>query len=538
MAKKQIFIFLFIILAVAGFFRLWQITDYPPGLYPDEAMNANNALEAMENGDYKWFYSENNGREGLYINLLAIPLFIFGNEPWALRLLSAIFGILTILGLYLLAKELFKNERLALFASFFMAVSFWHIIFSRIAFRPILAPFFLTWAFYLLFKITNRINWKLEIGNWKLITILSGLLFGLGFHTYIAYRVTPLLLIIPFALLWKNNKKVIVVFLLGAFIAGLPLGWYFLNNPADFLGRTSQISIFSVDSPLKALAENVFKTIGMLFWAGDYNWRHNLSGTPELFWPVAVLFLIGIMLGFAKIFNFQFSIFNKFSIFKPSIYFLLSWLIIMSLPVVISSEGIPHALRAIILIPPIMILAALGLESIIDKINKWHTKKLQQYPQNAKQLGRIKKQLAVLLFAFLLLIASHCYIQYFLRWAPNIHTQGAFNARYVEIGNYLNNLPKESTKYVVINADGVLVREIPMPSQTVMFITNTYPAKNRQEKNIHYVLPENISAITCPENCSIITLENDTMLREEIKKQTKELTLKISPQNIEVLEKF
>jgi len=62
------------ILLLAAFFRFWQIGAIPPGLYPDEAMNGNNALEALETGDYKVFYSDNFGREGLFINIQAIFL--------------------------------------------------------------------------------------------------------------------------------------------------------------------------------------------------------------------------------------------------------------------------------------------------------------------------------------------------------------------------------------------------------------------------------------------------------------------------------
>ena len=55
---------------------------------------------------------------------------------------------------------------------------------------------------------------------------------------------------------------------------------------------------------------------------------------------------------------------------------------------------------------------------------------------------------------------------------------------YVEIGNYLNSLPKETPKYVIVNAAGVDVRGIPMPIQTVMFITKTYLPKWQKEKNL------------------------------------------------------
>ena len=64
------------ILIVAVFFRLFALTNFPSGLYPDEAMNGNNALEALAGpaaggagGNFKIFYPENNGRGGLFINI-------------------------------------------------------------------------------------------------------------------------------------------------------------------------------------------------------------------------------------------------------------------------------------------------------------------------------------------------------------------------------------------------------------------------------------------------------------------------------------
>ena len=77
--KQELAIFL-IIMAVAAFFRLYKLDQFPPGLYPDEAMNGNNALEALDTGDFKIFYPENNGREGLFINIQALSLKAFGNE--------------------------------------------------------------------------------------------------------------------------------------------------------------------------------------------------------------------------------------------------------------------------------------------------------------------------------------------------------------------------------------------------------------------------------------------------------------------------
>ena len=144
------------ILALATFLRLWEIKEVPPGLYPDEAMNGNNAVEAMAREGLAVFYSDNNGREGLFMNIQSLSIRYFGNEAWALRIVSAIFGILTVLGIFLLARKMYHpladRNRIGLFTAFFLATSFWHINFSRIGFRAIMAPFFIVWGLYFLFR--------------------------------------------------------------------------------------------------------------------------------------------------------------------------------------------------------------------------------------------------------------------------------------------------------------------------------------------------------------------------------------------------
>lgn len=496
--KKGTVWFLVLILAIAIFLRTYQLAEVPPGLYPDEAMNGNNALEALRSGDYKLYYPENNGREGLFINIQAFFLKAIGlNEPWVLRLPSAIFGVLTVLGLYFLGRELFSKQA-GLVASFLLAASFWHINFSRIGFRAIVAPMLLVWGIFLLLKAIKNSNVKTQISNqaqslnpknldfgfdlkfgfWILPAFLGGLLFGLGFHTYIAYRIMPLLLIV----IWyffrqeENFWKIAAVFLVGAFIAGLPIGLYYLQNPADFFGRTSQISIFSKENPLLELGINIFKTVGMFFWAGDYNWRHNLSGEPQLFLPVGILFIVGMFVAAkdliqnskvksknhnSKIFNFAFCI-------------LISWLILATLPVIISSEGLPHALRSILMLPPVMLFAAAGGVYIYEKL---------------AAAGKIRFAAWSAGILAVILIAQ-AYISYFLVWANNPNTAGAFSANYVALGRELNSLPPDIPKYVIVQAGGVDVRGIPMPAQTVMFITDTFLPEGRRVKNIHYLPPD------------------------------------------------
>src|SRR3989344_8126331 len=74
MSKNTRILLLTGILIIAAFFRLWQLDSIPPGLFPDEAMNGNNAFEALHGGGFKIFYRENNGREGLFINIQALSM--------------------------------------------------------------------------------------------------------------------------------------------------------------------------------------------------------------------------------------------------------------------------------------------------------------------------------------------------------------------------------------------------------------------------------------------------------------------------------
>ena len=156
-----------------------------------------------------------------------------------------------------------------------------------------------------------------------------------------------------------------------------------------------------------------------------------------------------------------------------------SWFVIAALPVVISNEGLPHALRSILILPPAIILSALGASAAYN-----YSKKHIRWP--------LRRALITL---FVILLVSDAYYSYFIAWAKNPNTYDAFSSSYLELGRTLNGLGARIPKYVVVNVLGVLVNGIPMPAQTVMFITDTYTPEKQRAKNIYYVLPENENSI-------------------------------------------
>lgn len=533
MRNKELAVLL-IILAIGAFFRFYSITDIPPGLYPDEATNGNNAVEALETGAFKVFYPENNGREGLFINIQALSLWFFGKSPWALRIPSALFGTLTILGLYLLAKELFsvKNRNTAaipLLSSFFLATSYWHINFSRVGFRAIMVPFFSTFALYWLFK-------GLRTGKTSSI-ILAGIFTGLGFYTYISFRFLPFILLVPLVYyLWRwRQEKIagvpcitcaIALFVFIVFVVALPIGFYFLQNPQDFLGRSGQVSIFSAEKPLYEFIKSNALTLQMFFWQGDCNPRHNFACQPELFWPVAIFFVFGFFLAIR-------SLTKEASMSKNdglASLTLLIWFIFMTLPATLTREGLPHALRSIGLIPPVFILAGWGAETVWNKIKHYlYTARVEiRYQKYWPQIERIKKEAAILTIVLFIFISFQAWRTYFVRFPERVDTYYSFAVDFVHIGEYINTRPNDVRKIVVVSYADIFIRGVQAPAQTIMFITNTFGEEKRRQKRIDYVHATEEISLAAGEKIAIIPMDyqNKNLLRE-IRKKFPELRQKI-----------
>lgn len=489
--KIRIIFFLSLVLLVAGFLRLYQLDKIPPGLYPDEAMYANNAFTSPGHV----FYADNNGREGLFINIVSLSFKVLGVSPFSLRLVSAIIGILTVFGLFLLSREIFSSisdkketvNYLALLASFFIAVSFWHINFSRIGFRAITLPFILVFIFYFLMRGLRKKN--------TILMIIAGALFGLGFYTYSSFRLS--FLILPLTLLpyWilsrkeKQQKQFIISFItfgLAACIIVIPLVLYFIGHQADFFGRLGDVSIFSQPNIFKAFFESLGRHLIMFNAVGDWNWRHNLSGAPELSLIVGIFFLIGFGVAIKKLFL---SIKAKNYQSQSAYWLIFSWFCAMILPGVLTYEGLPHSLRTIGLIPVVFIFAAIGAHWLFERI-----KRIKRIPPlNSEKKWRMYFIYIIASLLFLGLFVGETQ-KYFVDWAQNSEIKGAFAVNFVKIGEAINGLSSEQDIYVIVNEPGTAVPYpdgVSVSAQTIMFIERMEYGKLRAK----YLKPDQFSEI-------------------------------------------
>jgi 4-amino-4-deoxy-L-arabinose transferase-like glycosyltransferase len=430
-------------------------------------MNGNLARQALETGHFKVFYPEDNGNEGLYINVTALFVELFGSTRFALRITSAIFGIITIGGIGLLGSELF-SEPIGLLAAFFTATSFWHLNFSRIATHAIAAPCFLVWSMWLLLVAIRR---RQEGRAWWVVMLLAGLTYGLGVHTYLPYRVTPVLM----AGVWlyefgrarrdqwlRQYGKCFALFWAMAILAAAPLLIHFLREPADMSARSAQLSLLRSDHPGSELISNVVKTAGMLFVDGDANWRHNYDRRPELFLPVALLFLAGLLLAALQV--------RTDSSLPDAL--VIGWLLLGAVPEVLSTEGIPHAYRAILMIPPIFYLAAIGAHHAYFWLSEIAPL-------------RVCSGVAV---CFLLVVAYVPVHTYFGLWASDVRVREAFGEPITREADYINAMPREAPKDVVTDAQ-LLQHGIPLWAQPIAFLTHSYTPEEQHETHIHYINP-------------------------------------------------
>ncbi|NJM41996.1 MAG: hypothetical protein HC853_15185 [Anaerolineae bacterium] len=168
-----------IVFAAGAYLRLYRIGELPPGLYRDEGFYGLDALRILR-GEFHLYFAANNGREGLFMYLLALGVGLFGRTPEALRIVSACVGIATVIVIYFAGRNLFSH-RIGVLSAGILAITFWHVAISRVAFRAITLPLLLC-----VFVALAAYAFKGQIseGRRTIASFLCGITFGLTFYTY------------------------------------------------------------------------------------------------------------------------------------------------------------------------------------------------------------------------------------------------------------------------------------------------------------------------------------------------------------------
>lgn len=449
------------VILLAAALRLYRLDALPPGLYHDEAYNGLDALallrgeprplfheaweqaafadkgDALPHGRFPVFLVGNYGREPLFYYLLALSLAAVGARPLAIRLVPALTGILVVLAVYWLARELLagddaaRGRRVALLAALNVATWYWLVHFSRFGIRPMLLALVAALTFACLlrgFRTGSQLYWA-----------SGGFWLGLSLYTYTPARMLPLAILGWLAVVasaergffrrrWREWATLAIV----AVAVAAPLAAFFIRYPEWIWLRAQYVTTDAVGVEVESLGEmligNVGRVLGGLFLFGEKNLRHNLPGRPMLDPVQAVWLLLGLMITIRQVAR---GLMQQVSRFSLHVSFLI-WLPVMLLPTYLTSDA-PHFGRAIGITPAVAVLMALGM----DRVWTW-----------ARGRKRTTWAVRSALAAGLLFTGVHTVRDYFVNWARHPELEAAFQVDLTALGAYARSLPPDESVYM------------------------------------------------------------------------------------------
>ena len=170
---------LVIILIFVAFFLFFFRLGAPSFFETDEVIYSQIAREIKITGDWltlhfrsqKWFI-----HPPMYMWLVTLSSFIFGENEFNSRLWCALFGIASVYLTFLLGKKMF-NSKVGILAGFILATSFQFIIQSRLAIFDVPLVFFIILSIYFFFLWQSEKDEKyyyLFFGSMGLATLMKG----------------------------------------------------------------------------------------------------------------------------------------------------------------------------------------------------------------------------------------------------------------------------------------------------------------------------------------------------------------------------
>lgn len=354
--KKITLIILAAILILAGILRFYKLDKVPPSLNWDEIAAGYNAFTIANWGADEYgnkfpivFKNFGDDKHPVHIYITAVVIKIFGLSDFSTRASSAAVGVFAVFAIYLLAKNLLKSELAGLFSALFLAVSPYAIHFSRGLWEANFALFFFIAGLASFYSGLNKHKWLIP---------LSFTFFGLSFFSYHSAKVVVppvvfLLCLIHFKELIKDKKiliwsTVIVLLFIGMVIKEPRILGFARINQTKF----SEDTLKKYGGELGTVLHNYkgYFTYSYLFQNGDQGARGSVKVIGEFYKIDLILSLIGFVVLVLK---------KKWE----ALVIFTSWLVLSPIPGTLSAIE-PSAIRGIFMIGPVIILSALGAETL------------------------------------------------------------------------------------------------------------------------------------------------------------------------------
>jgi len=376
--KHKKYLFLFLIIFLGAFLRLYKVPAVPPGLYIDEISDAYNGYEILTKGVDEhgakyplWFKAFGEYKMPMFVYTAAGSIALFGRTDFAVRFPALVCGILTLIIFYFLVENLskfikqkipFPPSSLALTSTLILAISPWHIQFSRAGFDATIAL-----PFYLLGLLFSILAYKKKQ---SFLLTLSFICLALTGYSYNAYRLfvpaTFLVIAAIFVIKQKQMLKGIILNAIFFIIMILPMVIFtFTGAGMERFAQTSAFTAYATSSLIEKIIHLPiiflnnylsYFSLNFLFNVGDGIGRHQMVGFgPMPYWEFPFL-IVGLYV-FIK--NWK----NPFNLIIFALLFAVPFSAAATTPS-------PHTLRSLLMVIPLTIIVAYGFLWVMDKLLK------------------------------------------------------------------------------------------------------------------------------------------------------------------------
>jgi 4-amino-4-deoxy-L-arabinose transferase-like glycosyltransferase len=221
--------------------RIFMIRTIPILLSGDEGSSGLASLKFLDGSTNNIFITSWYSFPSLFFKIQSLSILIFGRTQESLRILSAIIGSFTVVGVFLAGRTLF-DKTTGLLAAIFLSASNFFIHFSRIGLNNIFDALWFT-------VVIGALSIGLKNNN-RNSFLLAGVGMGFAQYFYPSGRILVLLVaiisIIGYIIYRLRIKlflpNIILMFFVSIMIV-LPLVWYYIKNLNEFLAPISRVWI-------------------------------------------------------------------------------------------------------------------------------------------------------------------------------------------------------------------------------------------------------------------------------------------------------
>jgi predicted membrane-bound mannosyltransferase len=290
---------------------------------------------------------------------------VFGATVSGLRALSAVVGAATVLTTFLLARELW-GPRAAWLSGAALALSHYHIHFSRLGSNQIADGLFITSSLWLLMRglRTRRAS----------TFAAAGAAVGLGWYGYFGARLVVVVVVCYLA--WQAMVRhrfldryghLLVIMVASAAVVAAPLLLHYVAHPGDLVSRPRQVSIFASEWLAREREVTGRSSVSLLFeqfWKSISAFNYTLDPT---FWYRASIPLLDSVSGLFFILGMTWAM-RRYR--WPSSSLLVIWFWLALILGWVTTENPPSSQRMVIVAPALALFVGLGVDQLFRLLRR------------------------------------------------------------------------------------------------------------------------------------------------------------------------